>query len=256
MPDNDNDYAPETGPRFNKAILGRLLAVGLFIALGTFAVTQSLKGNGHSTDILAAADDKLAATTDEVGNAADKLKTGVANTASNLKNAAGNAFNKTAAALKPKNNAFAVNKNPAVKPSVVKPSVLKSGGSSFPVRPAVNKSGFTPPKTPIVVAKPTTPALKKAPTRFAQASGPPIIGNNSGFAPRVAAKPPTTFQSTSSFGAKPTANSVGSQFSSAANKLKTNVGNAADDLLKKTDNAASSAASSLKSTLGSTSRRS
>jgi len=217
MPDNDNDNEPETGPRFNKAILGRLLAVGLFIALGTFAVTQSLTGNGHSTDALSA-DDKLAATIDGVGNATDKLKTGAANAASNLKTATGAAFNKTAAALKPASNAFALNKNPAIKPNVVKPSVVKPSivkpsiakpsiakpsGSSFPARPAANKNGFALPKTPVVVAKPTAPALKKAPTRFAQASGPPIIGNNSGFAPRVAAKPPTTFQSTSSFGAVP-----------------------------------------------------
>ena len=246
--DNDNDYEQETGPRFNKAILGRVLAVGLFVALGTFAVMQSLNGKSPSTDLAATVDDKLAATADGLGNAADKLKSGAANTASNLKTAAGNAFNKTKAALKPKDNAFAVNKNPAVKPSVVKP-----GGSAFAVRPAANKSGFTPLKTPVTAAKPTAPAAKKAPTRFAQAAGPPIIGNNGGFAPRVAAKPPTTFQSGSSFGAKPNVNSVGTQFGSAANKLKSNVGSAADDLLKKTGSAASNAASSFKSTLGSNS---
>ena len=236
--DDNDDYEQETGPRFNKAILGRLLAVGLFVALGTFAVMQSLKGTDHSTDLAAVADDKLAATADGIGdaasNAANKLKTG----ASNLKNAAGNAFNKTAAALKPKNNSFAVNKNPVVNPSTVKPS-----GSAFPVKPAVNKS-YTPLNKPVVVAK--APA---APERFAQAPGTPIIGNKGGFAPRVAAKPPTTFQSGSSFGAKPTINSVGSQFNSAANKLKTNAGAAADDLLKKTGNAAKSATDSFKNTL-------
>lgn len=237
--DNDNEYEEETGPRFNKAILGRVLAVGLFVALGTFAVIQSMRGNDNgSAKAIQTAEGKLENAVDGIGDAAGKLK-----------NATSNALSKTAAALTPKDNAFAANKNSAVNPSVVKPA-----SSSFPVKPAVNQGGFKPLKTPVVVAKPPSQQPAKAPERFAQASGVPIIGNNGGFAARTQTKPPpTTFpkKSPSSFG-NPTNNSAGGQFGAAANKLKTNFNTAADDLLKKTSDAAKSAGNSIKTSLSDT----
>ena len=73
MPESENDIDNEfeneyedTGPRFNKAILGRILAVGLFVALGTFAVAQSIRGNGGDPpiDLTGAAQGKLGAAAD------------------------------------------------------------------------------------------------------------------------------------------------------------------------------------------------
>ncbi len=38
----------ESKPRFNKAIIGRIIAVLVFVALGTFAVIQSIKSKPPS----------------------------------------------------------------------------------------------------------------------------------------------------------------------------------------------------------------
>ena len=250
MPESENDIDNEfeneyedTGPRFNKAILGRILAVGLFVALGTFAVAQSIRGNGGGPpiDLTGAAQGKLGAAADGLGNAAGKLKSGVKNTASNLKNAAGNTFNKAAAALTPKKNAFANDKYSKFSPNVVKPA-----GTSLPVKPPKSPGGFKPLKSPVVVAKPKIQTPIKAPERFAQAPGAPIIGNNSGFGARVQTKP-----AASPFNSKPPINSFGN----AANKLKSNLGTSADNLLKKTSSAAQSAGNSIKNSFGNATSR-
>ena len=41
--DTDNEFENEDGPRSKKALFGRILAVGLFVVLGTFAVIHSMK---------------------------------------------------------------------------------------------------------------------------------------------------------------------------------------------------------------------
>ena len=246
MPESENEYEEETGPRFNKAILGRILAVGLFVALGTFAVVQSMRGNGNSTDFAKATGDKLTAAADGIGGAAGKFKSGVANKASNFKNAAGNTINRAAAVLNPKKNALAKETSSKLNPSFVKPT-----NASYKAKPPANPSGFKPLKTSVVAAKPKTQVPAKAPERFAQApGGAPIIGNSNGFAARAQTKPPA-----SPFNSKPPINSFGGgsvngQFGAAANKAKSNFNTAADDLLKKTSNAAQSAGNSIKNSFG------
>ena len=249
MPESENEYEEETGPRFNKAIIGRILAVGLFVALGTFAVVQSISGNGNSTDATGAAGDKLAAAADGIGDAAHKLKSGVADKTSKFKNAAGNTLNKAAAAFKPKANSF----DPNNKHSKFSPNVVKPAGPFKAELTNRVSGGFKPQTTPVVVAKPKTPPAK-APERFAQApGGVPIIGNKNGFAARTQTKP-----ALSPFNPKPPVNSFGGgkePLSATANKLKSNVSSAADDLLAKTSNAAKSAGNSIKNTFGNATSR-
>ena len=242
MPESENEHEhdEETGSRFNKAIIGRILAVGLFVALGTFAVVQSIGGNGKHSPTTGT--ETLAAATEGIGGAADKFSSGVANKARDLKNAAGKTFNRASAVLKPKGTAFDRDKLSKFKPTVVKPN-----SSAFKPTPPSNPGGFKPNKTPVVVTKPKiTPPPAKAPERFAQApGGTPLIGNKSGFAARAQTKPPA-----SPFSPKPAINSFGGakeQFGATANKLKSNLGSAADDLLAKTSGAAQSAGNSLKS---------
>ena len=249
MPESENEYEEETGPRFNKAIIGRILAVGLFVALGTFAVVQSISGSGNSTDVTGAAGDKLAAAADGIGDAAHKLKSGVADKTSKFKNAAGNTLNKAAAAFKPKANSF----DPNNKHSKFSPNVVKPAGPFKAELTNRVSGGFKPQTTPVVVAKPKTPPAK-APERFAQApGGVPIIGNKNGFAARTQTKP-----ALSPFNPKPPVNSFGGgkePLSATANKLKSNVSSAADDLLAKTSNAAKSAGNSIKNTFGNATSR-
>ena len=73
MPESENEHEhdEETGSRFNKAIIGRILAVGLFVALGTFAVVQSIGGNGKHSPTTGT--ETLAAATEGIGGAADKF---------------------------------------------------------------------------------------------------------------------------------------------------------------------------------------
>jgi cytoskeletal protein RodZ len=47
---NDND---DRSPRFSKALMGRVVAVGLFVVLGTFAVATSMNRTGEPTDQVA-----------------------------------------------------------------------------------------------------------------------------------------------------------------------------------------------------------
>ncbi len=254
MSDSENDYEEETGPRFNKAILGRILAVGLFVALGTFAVVQSMRGNDNDASNTETTGGQLA---EGLGDAAEKLKSGVSTTASDLKKAAGNAFNKTTDALTPKKNAFVG--NTSVRPNVVKPAssefAVKSNPNLPNSKPLVSKpGGFQPLKTPVVVSKPVTNNPAKAPERFAQApGGAPIIGNNGGFAPRTTS-PNSAFATktpSNSFGG----NSTAGKFGAAANNLKSNINTAADDLLRKTSETAKSTGQSFKNSFGDAARK-
>ena len=61
--DQDSD---ERSPRFTRALMGRILAVGFFVVLGTFAVASSMKHFGKAEDQVASADDVAETTKSEV----------------------------------------------------------------------------------------------------------------------------------------------------------------------------------------------
>ena len=61
--DQDSD---ERSPRFTRALMGRILAVGFFVVLGTFAVASSMKHFGKAEDQVASADGVAETTKSEV----------------------------------------------------------------------------------------------------------------------------------------------------------------------------------------------
>jgi amino acid transporter len=94
---------PQQRSNFSRALLWRLLAVGLFVTLGTFAVVQSLNKEsaphahvGHDHDGLVAAVDGVGAKTAELGElggaVADKTKAGLNNAKSSVSNMASDAL--------------------------------------------------------------------------------------------------------------------------------------------------------------------
>ena len=94
---------PQQRSNFSRALLWRLLAVGLFVTLGTFAVVQSLNKesaphahDGHDHDGLVAAVDGVGAKTAELGElggaVADKTKAGLNNAKSSVSNMASDAL--------------------------------------------------------------------------------------------------------------------------------------------------------------------
>lgn len=187
------EQAQDRSPRFSKAILGRILAVGFFVILGTFAVVQSMRGTPlnavNATVNLTPADssDKPKTNGGLASDAAAKVKTGVANTAnkqalssidtSKTANAIPTGFQPTTFAPPTGGLKTTVpnNKSPAASTS----SQWANKNSFDP------EKTFTPPANknlaanmPVVTSKP----IVKPPTRYAQVNtGVPIIGNNSGF---------------------------------------------------------------------------
>lgn len=62
----------DRSPTFNRALLGRILAVGLFVVLGTFAVATTMKRFGSTDDQVATLEDGVDATKSAIDSAAAK----------------------------------------------------------------------------------------------------------------------------------------------------------------------------------------
>ena len=177
---NDDEVMFEEEPRRSKGLIGRFFAVGLFIALGTFAVIQSLgrdkpsdAGQGGESGSIAATTTAAGTTLGNAGAVTLKTQVDIARIGAG-RNGLGSAN---------------------VKPGVP----VRSGFSSASnVKPPTTLKRTTPrpgPKPPIVVAaKPATtqsfPArpTAKPPERFAQLGDSPIGRFNTGGT--TAPKPP------------------------------------------------------------------
>lgn len=174
---NDNE---ERSPRFTKALMGRIVAVGLFVVLGTFAVVHSMMGKNELEAGAEVAVENAVNEFDEAAQPEAVAKTGVA-----------------AASTGGLNTSFA--SQPFAKPAPKPPTSNAFGSKSFGGSTATQ--GKTPGTTslsakPVVTsAKPPTKPPSQPPVRFAQLPGAskPPIGNSAGFAVRPeAAKPPTS----------------------------------------------------------------
>lgn len=214
--------------RFNKALLFRVLAVALFVLLGTFAVIQSMRGGSTSVASLENSADSLATKT---GDAASGLVSGIK---SSVKKVSG-AFKKPPASPK-------TSLGNGLKPKVTsKPtnSFAKSGAFA----PKTNTFGQPKPPTKLSAKKPAQP-----PTRYAQApSGVPIIGNNNGFGtrPSLPKAPATTFGDKAKAAVSQLKTPSGFVATSPST-VKENLTNSASNLLRKTKEEASNAVGSLK----------
>ncbi len=173
--DHDIDQELEPTPFISKALIGRFLAVGVFVALGTFAVIQSVSAKkdvvddheGHDHSVIQGVGAQVSEPLAAVG---DKTKKGLDDFLGGAKNAAAS----TAASVKDKvtsvTSGFGISSS---KPSSVKAptkpttSFSTSSGNGFSTRP----------KTTALVTKPIStkplvdPVVKKTAPSFAGGFG-------------------------------------------------------------------------------------
>jgi len=159
--DTDSD---DRSPTFTRALLGRILAVGLFVVLGTFAVATTMKQFGSSDNQVAAGEDALEATNSAIDSVAAKppalpvvkgqFKTVASPTSKNGFGVKSPSFGQKVATPK----VPAVNASFGAKPfSSIKSPALPS----TPSRPAISNRlpAIKPVKStimPVAVAKPAT----------------------------------------------------------------------------------------------------
>ncbi len=256
-------------PRLSKAMLGRILAVGFFVVLGTFAVIQSMRvASPNATNATVrltpanpGSDGKIPEA--PIGDTAAIVKDGVENPVNSLISNVSKIDDSKTTGFEPKQftpPTGNLNKN------ATPPASQAFAGSTFGSSPAnaFNPSkSFTPPdhqknvsEIPVVTSQP----IAKPPTRYAQVdSGIPIIGNNSGFGTlqeSPSTKPPNV--PSNSFGNNSVANPLNTAAKTTddtAADLKSSVSNAASDLLRSASEKSASeksaaAAGSLKPDLG------
>ena len=188
--DETLDQEIEPTPFLSKALIGRFLAVGVFVALGTFAVLQSVSGKKDLDEDHTGHDHALVAENSETDAAGksdpsvtSSLKTGLAGF---LK---GNSSTEPA---KPSTSrpAKPVVTKPAVRPSTSFPSSGGFSTASNPAKPSTIRKGFNALKTKTKAAvKPLVdPLVKKtAPSFNPSTSG---LGLRPKSAPTPRPKPP------------------------------------------------------------------
>jgi uncharacterized repeat protein (TIGR01451 family) len=215
---SESDTPQDDGPRFPKAILGRIVAVGLFIALGTFAVMQSMQGNDPSGENKTLAQ--------SAGDVAGKVKTGIGDAATKVKNAASNVFGKKDldSDLAKKRIAPSFNANLKTQVTTNTPDSKVGGGFKAPESKSFSNTAVT------VSKPPTSPRYAQAP------SGIPIVTSQGGFAARA-----DNLQKAASN----TINKATQNAADIGNNLKTGVANRANDLLKGTQSKINATAESL-----------
>jgi uncharacterized repeat protein (TIGR01451 family) len=255
---SDSNQDSDRDPRFTRALLGRIVAVGLFVALGTFAVIQMMSGNAKTDpDAAALVDGEPAITPESVAEDQDKTASLGGNSPTSFNQQAKNSFQTSAdfksAATPPslpptKNRLSAPDLKSNINSFAVNAPPTQNGfdsGKSFaphPMVPAVTTSKpFAPSQTsPFQADKPPTqPPVGGPPVRFAARpdNGVPIIANNSGFAERP--KPPVDDR-VNAFGGAAT------QINETAKQLGNNLAGSANDLLEKAKEKANLPAESLR----------
>lgn len=182
--DDDIDRELEPTPFISKALIGRFLAVGVFVALGTFAVIQSvttkkpvideqlgLNPTGVVDSVSARVGDTVSAVSDKTKKGLDDFLGGAKNMASSTAASVKNAASSTTASVKNK---------------------VASVTSGFSTG---NKNSIAPrPKPPAQLAKPlprkplVDPVVKKTPPSFGGSFGPNNLTAKTTPAPRP--KPP------------------------------------------------------------------
>ena len=204
--DQDIDQELEPTPFISKSLIGRFLAVGVFVALGTFAVIQSVTTKKHVADehlgqvgvvdsVSARVGDTVSAVGDKTKKGLDDFLGGAKNMASSTAASVKNAASSTAASVK--NAASAT--TASVKDKVASVTSGFSAGSkdSFSARPKPP----APPIKPVTRRPLVDPAVKKTPPSFGGSFGsnnltakttlpprpkpPERLAQNGGFLPTV-----------------------------------------------------------------------
>ena len=242
MSESENDQFEESrGPRFSKAIIGRILAVACFIALGTFAVMHSM---GKSKTNVANGGEPP--NTKQPGDVDETINNGFENNTEKPKTSVTAKFGDdqrtgtVPEASKPKGIApnFGSNTFGA------KPNVSKTGVASTQHSPST-KTGFGPAVPNTFGADTKNSNQNKTstspPPRYAQAGGIPVIGNKNGFGTRADALKKSVTGAIDQT-AKSTAD--------ALNKAKTSASDKATDLLNSTKQKLGTATNDLRKSFG------
>ena len=182
--DQDIDQELEPTPFISKALIGRFLAVGVFVALGTFAVIQSVTTKkpvvddhlGH--DHVGVVDSVSARVGDTVSAVSDKTKKGLDDFLGGAKSIASS----TAASVK----SAASSTTASVKNKVASVTSGFSIGSkdNFSARPKPT----APPVKPVTHRPLVDPVVKKTPPSFGGSFGPNSLTAKTASVPRP--KPP------------------------------------------------------------------
>ncbi len=209
--DQDIDHELEPTPLISKALIGRFLAVGVFVALGTFAVIQSVttkkdvaddhSGHAHANvidDVGASIGNTVAAVGDKTKKGLDDFLGGAKNVASSTVSSVKNAASSTAASVK----------NAASSTTASLKDKVSSATSGFRSGTAQATGGFNAsPKNSVLPPKPIAkrplvdPAVKKVAPSFgggfaangltakttpkSQPKPPERLAQNGGFLPTV-----------------------------------------------------------------------
>lgn len=206
--DQDIDQELEPTPFISKALIGRFLAVGVFVALGTFAVIQSVTtkkdvadqhlGHDHTgviDSVSARVGDSVSAVGNKTKKGLDDFLGGAKNVASSTAASVKNAASSTAASVK----------NAASATTATVKDKVASVTSGFSMGSKENLSTRRTPTAPLI--KPVTrrplvdPAVKKTPPSFGGSFGsnnltakttpsprpkpPERLAQNGGFLPTV-----------------------------------------------------------------------
>ena len=251
----------ERSPRFSRALLGRIIGVGLFIALGTFAVVQMMGDKDNKQANLENGAPNQTATDSD----SEKSPSLMQRAASLF--GGGNKDSKNPAEIKkPAENSDG--KTPPASAPPAKPGA--TGGSFTDAGGAFNPMGGAPKKTSankllanglkaepygsrnqVKTAKPVTPSndfgAKSPPAnRYAQRpGGTPMFGSNNGF--NAQPKPGTAAvgsiadkinqaKNKTLDTAKQTANNIGNAANAKLNSLQKTTGNAANNLMSQIPN--------------------
>jgi len=230
MADSDSierDSAPT--PFLSRALIGRFLAVGLFVALGTFAVIQSISGTKE--------DPHVGMENENVAGLETEHQEQQAVFSSSVKTGTSNVNSSTVA--KP---GLFVGSDKVIKPNViVKPASTgfstSSGSASSSNRPKTGFSFGNQPKPPVV--KPTSnPATRSAALRPATKQGFNLSQQTS--RPSAAAKPPERLAQVNTSGFAPKIRSAG--FGNAAGNAAASTRSAATTLGNSINSVAKTAA--------------
>ncbi len=218
MSDNQ-DQEQDRSPRFSRALMGRMAAVGLFVALGSFAVFQMMTGDAPEEQTKLEGDTQQ--TAGEQGTA-ERETAGLLNKATLNPASASNSSKVTPPASSLAKSDF--------ENSFSKPPVNSFTGSTSPAK-ATNSFAKSPPiiktakpasQPPVLTTTKPVTKPKSPPARFAQLPDKgPLSGNQSEFSTRP---PKNQNAALNAFGKaandpKGTAQKLGNEISNSANAL-------------------------------------
>ncbi len=240
MSDSNQDH--ERNPRFSRALLGRILAVGLFVGLGTFAVIH-LMNSGEKTPTKAAVAEGTPNPDGTLPPSPESTPPAPKNTAIQSPALTNNAVSNPASSFNP---TATPPSTPPIRSAVLSPPDVNASRSAFqPSQPPIQSgnnqnpaSAFEPIKAPPMLATkpPTQPVTQSpaqlapvqpsntAPIRFAQLPGSGAAGAGIAAVDPRSPAPPNNFApnlvNDTSAKAKDALNDFGNRLANTSNDLR------------------------------------